>query len=220
MIKEFCAENFTHIPQAVQAGANRIELCDNLAAGGTTPSMGVIQTTVEYCQEHNVEVMVMIRPRAGDFQYNSEEVLIMCRDIAALQFTPIDGIVLGALKDGWIDEPVMEELLRVADDLEVTFHMAFDEILPELQFQAIDWLVDHGVKRILTHGGPLEQPITDHILTLKNHIQYANHRISLMAGGGVTYENAEEVARTLVINEVHGTRIVNITRGTNNETID
>lgn len=63
MIREFCAENFTNIPKAIAAGANRIELCDNLAVGGTTPSYGVIQTTIEYASQHDTEVVVMIRPR-------------------------------------------------------------------------------------------------------------------------------------------------------------
>lgn len=73
MIKEFCAENFTKIPQAIQKGANRIELCDNLAVGGTTPSTGVIEEVLAYAGEHSVPVMTIIRPRGGNFVYNDIE---------------------------------------------------------------------------------------------------------------------------------------------------
>lgn len=210
IIKEFCAENFTHIPSAVEAGANRIELCDNLTVGGTTPSYGVIQTTLEYCEDKGVDVMVMIRPRGGDFEYNPEEVKIMCRDILSLQYTAVDGVVLGAVKDGWIDEEVMEELLYLASDMEVTFHMAFDEIDSHLQTQAIDWLADRGVKRILTHGGSMEKAIEDNILPLKEFIQYANNRITILPGGGININNVDDIVDKLGVDEVHGTKIVDL----------
>ncbi|MFR2030620.1 MAG: copper homeostasis protein CutC [Collinsella sp.] len=71
MLCEFCAENFERVPAAIEAGARRIELCDNLAVGGTTPSAGVISATVSYAHEHDARVMCMIRPRGGDFHYNS-----------------------------------------------------------------------------------------------------------------------------------------------------
>lgn len=156
MIKEFCAENFTDIPLAVQAGAHRIELCDNLAEGGTTPSLGVVHEAAKYCLDQQIDLMVIIRPRAGNFTYTDDEVSMMRYDIAAFQQLPITGLVLGAVKDGWIDEPVMEKLLKAVGDLPITFHMAFDAISTELQHLAIDWLVHHGVQRILTHGGSKE----------------------------------------------------------------
>lgn len=81
MIKEFCAENFTNIPAAIHAGAKRIELCDNLAVGGTTPSTGVIEETLSYAGEKNIPVMTMIRPRGGDFIYNDTELKIMHTDL-------------------------------------------------------------------------------------------------------------------------------------------
>lgn len=210
MIKEFCAENFTDIPLAVQAGAHRIELCDNLAEGGTTPSLGVVHEAAKYCLDQQVDLMVIIRPRAGNFTYTDDEVSMMRYDIAAFQQLPITGLVLGAVKDGWIDEPVMEKLLKAAGDLPITFHMAFDAISTELQHLAIDWLVHHGVQRILTHGGSKEQPIQDHFPRLRDHIQYANDRIIILVGGGVTYQNAQSIVDELDILEVHGTKIVEL----------
>lgn len=221
MIKEFCAENFTNVPKAIASGANRIELCDNLAVGGTTPSYGVIQATMEYTKAHGVTVMVMIRPRGGDFSYSQSEVSIMRRDIGLLQEIGITGIVLGAVRDAWIDEEVMKELLTVSKQMEVTFHMAFDEIEARRQLEAIDWLAQNGVKRILTHGGDKETIIQDNLDRLEQFIEYAGNRIIIMPGGGLTHANASELAEKLGIKEVHGTKIVNLDEGdVNNETFN
>lgn len=210
MIREFCSENFTNIPKAIAAGANRIELCDNLAVGGTTPSHGVIQTTIEYASQHDAEVVVMIRPRGGDFKYTNEEVLTMCRDILVLQYIGVESVVFGAVRDGWIDEEVMNELLKMAEPFEVTFHMAFDEIKTSLQKEAIDWLADQGVKRILTHGGPEGTTIEENLPYLLKLVQYAGQRITILPGGGITYENSQTIADALSVTELHGTRIVKI----------
>ena len=94
MLKEFCAENFTDIPKAIEQGVKRIELCDNLTVGGTTPSAGVIETTVQYAHENNVTVMTIIRPRGGNFVYNDYELKIMETDlIEAKKYGIIDEII-------------------------------------------------------------------------------------------------------------------------------
>ena len=77
MIYEFCAENVTLLEKAMQAGARRIELCDNLAVGGTTPSYGVTKAAVELAANYDTTIMTMIRPRGGDFVYNDLEIAIM-----------------------------------------------------------------------------------------------------------------------------------------------
>ena len=81
MLYEFCAENFERVPAAIDVGAKRIELCDNLAVGGTTPSDGVISATVSYAHEHDARVMCMIRSRGGDFHYNQDELRMMEMDL-------------------------------------------------------------------------------------------------------------------------------------------
>ena len=78
---EFCAENVTYLEKAFQAGAQRVELCDNLAVGGTTPSYGVIKAAVEFAKDYKAKVIVMIRPRGGDFVYSQQELAIMLEDI-------------------------------------------------------------------------------------------------------------------------------------------
>ena len=206
MIKEFCAENFTNIPTAIRNGANRIELCDNLAVGGTT---GVIEEVIAYAGEHSVPVMTIIRPRGGDFVYNDIELKIMHTDLIEAKKIGTDGVVLGCLtEDGWLDEDALELLIETAEGLQITFHMAFDALPKEKQFKAINWLADHEVHRILTHGGPSGTPIEDNFDHLKELIAYANDRILILPGGGISDKNLDTVVNALQVNEVHGTKIV------------
>lgn len=209
MIKEFCAENFTKIPQAIQKGANRIELCDNLAVGGTTPSTGVIEEVLAYASEHSVPVMTIIRPRGGNFVYNDIELKIMHTDLIEAKKLGTDGIVIGCLtEDGWLDEEALDLFIETAEGLQITFHMAFDALSKENQFKAIDWLAERGVTRILTHGGPAGTPIEDNFDHLKELIAYADQRILILPGGGISTENVQTVMDTLKVTEVHGTKIV------------
>lgn len=211
MIKEFCAENFTDIPKAIQAGAKRIELCDNLAVGGTSVSIGVIEESVKYAHEHNVPLFVIIRPRGNDFVYNDLEVKMMEIDILEAVKREVDGVVIGALtSENWIDLEAMETLMIPAQSLEVTFHMAFDEIDRNRQKEAIDVLVELGVTRILTHGGSLTRSISENYTHLKELVEYAENRIQIVVGGGVNFENLDEVIERTGAKEVHGTKIVKL----------
>lgn len=211
MLKEFCAENFTDVPLAIANGAKRIELCDNLTVGGTTPSAGVIESTVAYAHDHGVPVMTIIRPRGGDFVYNDYELKIMETDLIEAKKLGTDGVVIGCLTaDGDLDEEALDVLIDRAIGLPITFHMAFDAMPVEKQFTAIDWLAEHGIDRILTHGGPAGVPISEHYEHLKALIAYANGRILILPGGGITHDNAAEVAQTLGVPEVHGTKIVTL----------
>ncbi|MFB8624633.1 copper homeostasis protein CutC [Enterococcus casseliflavus] len=211
MLKEFCAENYTNIPLAIARGAKRIELCDNLAVGGTTPSTGVQEEVLQYAGEKGIPVMTIIRPRGGDFVYNDTELKIMHTDLIEAKKLGTDGVVLGCLTpSGWLDEEALELLLETAEGLQVTFHMAFDAIPAARQFKAIDWLAEHGVQRILTHGGAAGTPIEANFDRLKELITYAGERLTILPGGGISFENAQEVADTLGVKEVHGTRIVDL----------
>lgn len=95
LLREFCAENMTCVPASVAAGARRIELCDNLAVGGTTPSAGVIAAAVGFCRPRGVGVMCMVRPRGGDFEYTPEEASIMRADLALAKRAGVTGVVFG-----------------------------------------------------------------------------------------------------------------------------
>ena len=121
-----------------------------------------------------------------------------------------DGIVIGCLtEDGWLDEEALDLFIETAEGLQITFHMAFDALSKENQFKAIDWLAERGVTRILTHGGPAGTPIEDNFDHLKELIAYADQRILILPGGGISTENVQTVMDTLKVTEVHGTKLFN-----------
>ncbi|MFB9769450.1 copper homeostasis protein CutC [Lactiplantibacillus modestisalitolerans] len=209
LLKEVALENYTDIPAAIAAGANRIELNDNLAVGGTTVSRGVMAEAAKYTQEHGVTLVTMIRPRGGNFVYNDTELKIMEADLLQAQSLGVDGVAFGALKaDGQLDTEALELLIGAAGGMSVTFHMAFDAIPEAHQAAAIDWLVDHDVDRILTHGGPLSQPITACLPHLKQINQLAAGRIQILPGGGVTAANVDAITTELGVQQAHGTKII------------
>lgn len=207
IIRELCLENFTKIPQALQGGVERIELCDNLAVGGTTPSYGIIEEAAKYVAESKTTLAVMIRPRGGNFVYNSHELKIIETDTLKAVEAGAQNIVFGALTpDNEIDTDALETVSIAAQGLPITFHMAFDEVAD--QEKAIDQLVEFGVDKILTHGGPLDQPLnTD---KLKSLIDYAKGKINIIIGGGVNAENFESLAQLTGTNYVHGTKIIKL----------
>ena len=221
MLREFCAENLTDIEAALNAGARRIELCDNLACGGTTPSAGVIEQAIALVHAYEgASVRVIIRPRGGDFVYSKSEFKAMETDIRYAAANGADGVVLGCLKrggDGFeLDSEGTRRLISVAcsvgemrgRELGITFHMAFDQLSPEAQLDAIDTLADCGVTRILTHGGAAGTPIEDNFDHLARLIEYAGDRLTILPGGGITTANRDAVAAALGVSELHGTRIV------------
>lgn len=222
MLFEFCAENFTDIAAALNAGAGRIELCDNLAVGGTTPSVGVIEQAVSLVREHEgATVRAIIRPRGGDFVYTEEEFRAMETDIRVASANGIDGVVIGCLKPRksggfMLDKEGTERLIKVAQaagemrgrELGITFHMAFDALDAMEHERTIDTLVELGVDHILTHGGAAGTPIEDNFDTLRKLIAHADGRLTILPGGGITHANAASVAEALGVTELHGTKIV------------
>lgn len=223
LLREFCAENFTQVPAAIAAGARRIELCDNLAVGGTTPSMGVIGATVDYAHDHGTRVMVMVRPRGGDFVYTADELAIMEADARIALALGADGIVLGCLARGEagefaLDVAALERFAAIAREavaergeaVDMTFHMAFDVLPAERQLDAIDVIAELGFTRILTHGGVAGTAITDNLDRLASYIERAADRLVILPGAGITWENADEIAARLGVAECHGTKIVKL----------
>lgn len=223
LLREFCAENMTHVPDAVEAGARRIELCDNLAVGGTSPSYGVIKAAVAFAREHDVDVMAMVRPRGGGFCYHKAELQSMLDDILCARQLGVTGVALGCLReDGGrltLDSEAVKLLVDAAkgegaghatgaSPVAVTFHMAFDELDAEMQLRTIDELAALGVERVLTHGGPAGTPILDNVGHLRRLVSHAGDRLTILPGGGITWQNAETVASLLGVRELHGTRIV------------
>lgn len=210
MLKEFCAENCEHLKQAVKQDVQRVELCDNLAVGGTTPSYGVIQKAVNLGKHYDVDISTMIRPRGGDFNYSQDEKEIMKADIEQAKNLGTTGVVFGCLTSkGVIDKESMKELLKMCEGIEVTFHMAYDHIKQEKQLTEMDWLIEQGVTRILTHGG-VDGSVLENKDWINGCIEHANAQIEILVGGGVTHKNVEELNQVLHTNQFHGTKIVSL----------
>lgn len=209
MLYEACIENLTNLPEVIRKGAQRIELCDNLAVGGTTVSHGVMKYGINYAHEHQVAVAVIIRPRSGNFVYTDQEINIMEDDIFQAQQLQADAVVFGALTaTGQLDENSLEQLSAAAGGMETVMHMAFDQIQSE-KTKAIKQLKAWGFTRILTHGGLPETPISDNLLTLKEYEQVADATgIQLLPGGGITTQNRDYIAQATGAKQLHGTKIV------------
>jgi len=212
MLLEFCAENFTNVSNAIEQGASRIELCDNLAAGGTTPSYAVIDQTVQYAQKHRATVMTIIRPRGGNFIYTETEFNMMKQDLDIAKQLKSNGVVFGCLgENNRINREQTKELIERSGDMETVFHMAFDEIPRETAKEEMEWLISQGVTRVLTHGGR-GGTVFDHADWLRELIDYANGRIEILIGGGITHKNVYEIAEILPSDQFHGTKIVDLIR--------
>ncbi|VIZ05480.1 copper homeostasis protein [Streptococcus pneumoniae] len=209
MIYEFCAENVTLLEKAMQAGARRIELCDNLAVGGTTPSYGVTKAAVELAANYDTTIMTMIRPRGGDFVYNDLEIAIMLEDICLTAQAGSQGVVFGALTvDKKLDKPNLEKLIAASKGMEIVFHMAFDELSDEDQPEAIDWLSQAGVTRILTRAGVSGDSLEKRFVHYHRILEYAKGKIEILPGGGIDLENRQTFIDQVGVTQLHGTKVV------------
>ena len=209
MIYEFCAENVTLLEKAMQAGARRIELCDNLAVGGTTPSYGVTKAAVELAADYDTTIMTMIRPRGGDFVYNDLEVAIMLEDIALTVQAGSQGVVFGALTaDKKLDKANLEKLVAASKGMEIVFHMAFDELSEQDQLEAIDWLRQAGVTRILTRAGVSGDSLEKRFSHYHRILEHAAGKIEILPGGGIDMDNRQTFIDQLGVTQLHGTKVV------------
>lgn len=194
---EAAVETLDSARAAERAGADRVELCENLNEGGTTPGQALIAAAVEPMR---VPVFVLIRPRAGSFVYSQREFEEMIRDIECAASLGVGGIVTGALTtQGRVDVARMRALVKAASGLPVTFHRAIDSAanLPA----ALEETIDSGASRVLTSGGAataLEG--ADVIAAL---VDQAVSRISIVAGGGIRKHNARDVIARTGVREIH-----------------
>ena len=197
ILVEAAVESLDDALAAVEGGADRLELCGNLAVGGITPAPSLVTNVLERV---DVPVYVMIRPRGGSFVHSPVELDQMCRDIESMHELGADGIVVGVLDPRRvIDERRMESLVATADGLPVTFHRAFDRVADRCS--ALDTLMELGVDRVLTSGGaPSALAGAD---ALRDLVEHADDRIVIMASGGVRPHNAAEIVRVTGVRELH-----------------
>lgn len=198
VLVEAAVDTFALARAAQAAGAHRIELCGPLHDGGTTPSAGLIARCSD---ELLVSVHVLVRPRAGNFVYDDDDIAIMEKDIAVAKELGADGVVFGALTpDGEIDAARMAELIAVASPMRVGFHRAFDAVRD--QDEALELLVSLQVDLILTSGAA--KTAAEGAPKLKQLVDRAGDRIGIIAGGSVTKTNAPALVKSTGVRTIHG----------------
>lgn len=200
IVLEVCANSVHSSIEAQKGGAFRVELCDNLTEGGTTPSLSQIEHTR---RSIDIQLFTIIRPRGGDFLYSNLEFEIMKRDIHLCGQSKCDGVVFGILNsDGNVDIKRNKELAAIARqyNMGITFHRAFDRCAN--LFDAIEDIIELGFDRILTSGG--RKTALEGKEIIRNLIAKADNRIAIMPGSGITENNISELVRFTGLKEFHG----------------
>jgi len=185
MLLEICANSYQSAKNAQEAGAHRIELCQELSVGGITPSYGLLKQVKNTL---SIPVFVLIRPRSGNFVYSEEELDIMKHNIQLCKNLGCEGIVSGVLNDdNTINIERTKELIELSKPLKFTFHRAFDCV--KNPKDALEQLIGLRVDRVLTSG---QETSAEKGLNLLNELkEQAKGRITILAGGGINSDNAK-----------------------------
>lgn len=201
MIVEVCANSLESAMNAQKAGADRIELCAELAVGGVTPSYGLLKAVIE---KISIPVRVLIRPRSGDFTYSDPEFEVMVRDIKLCQELGFEGVVLGFLFPNFVfDENRFDDIMQINKHLKVTFHRAFDWVADP--FSALEWLDGLGVDTLLSSG---QQKTALEGIELLAQLKEKASQMVIMPGSGINIENAHHFKeRGFEAIHLSGTRI-------------
>jgi copper homeostasis protein len=197
IVLEICAPTLLSAIHADTAGADRIELCQNLNEGGTTPSFGAIK----YCCDHlKLRTNVLIRPRPGDFCYSDEEFEAIIHDVELCKILGVNGVVIGFLnEDRTIDLEKTKKIVEVAGSMVVTFHRAFD--ICQDWATALEQIIACGCKTILTSG--TKKTAFEGIPILKKMVKKAQNRIIILAGSGINANNATGIIKSTGVVEIH-----------------
>jgi len=197
VLLEIAAFNIEAALNALTAGADRIEFCENPMEGGTTPSYGSLLLMSKLTKQ---PVYPIIRPRGGDFLYTDREFQVMQNDLMACQQLGFKGAVIGLLNaDGTIDTKRTSALIQAAGQMEISFHRAFDRCIDP--FLALEQLIDIGCKRILTSG---QVPnVGNAIPMIQQLVEKAKDRIIILPGSGVRADNIATIVTQTGAKEVH-----------------
>ena len=202
---EICTPSRASALAAKQGGAQRIELCRDLACGGLTPS----DEDIEYCTRTlGLRTHVLVRPRAGNFYYNSDEVAEIMATIERCRRLGAAAVVVGFLDyDGRIDKVLTRRAVQAAEGMEVTFHRAFDEARQDPE-EALRAIVEAGCSRLLTSGqqptAPEGAEVIRRLVEAASRLTTAKHRFKVLAGSGITATNARRLVELTGVDEVHG----------------
>lgn len=202
-IKEACVESFEDAVAAEKNGADRIEICSNLKLDGLTPSRDMVRKVIKTL---NIPIKVMIRPKSGDFCYDSNEINKMFDDIAYFRSLDVYGVVLGVLNDNnKVDINLTNKLVNAAGKLEVTFHKAIDSC-DNIQEELRMIIKNTRVSSVLTSGGFSDAFAGYEII--KEMIKIAGKNISIIVAGSVTSDNILSLHKLIEGKQYHGKRIV------------
>ena len=207
-IFEVCANSLQSAIAAETGGADRIELCAQLDAGGITPSAATLKLAVK---KLSIPVFVLIRPRSGDFIYDDTDFAVIKEDILFAKEAGAAGVVIGLLKhNGEVDIERTTELVNLARPMQFTFHRAFDRTPDPLA--ALEDIIKTGADRILT-SGQQKSALTGKEL-LKTIVEKAGERIIILAGAGINPGNVSEIISFTGANEIHASCSINLDRKT------
>ncbi len=197
LIIEICANSLQSALNAQKAGADRVELCDNLYEGGTTPSAATIRLARKHLK---IDLFVLIRPRGGDFCYSELEVELMVEDIKFAKDTGVDGVVFGVLQsNGKIDKETNRRLLEVAKPMKTTFHRAFDVCVNPLE--VLEEIIELGFDRILTSGQKARA--IEGVDLIGQLVEKSEGRIAILVGSGVNAGNIVALEEKTGAGEFH-----------------
>lgn len=203
---EVCLQSVDGAVAAERGCADRVELCAALVEGGITPSLG----TIRACRDAvDIDIMVMIRPRGGDFDYTERELDVMASDIRQLKGIGVTGVVFGILDtDGQVARPQVQRMLEEAGpEHTVCFHRAFDVCFDP--FAALETLIELGVDRVLTSGQAATVPEGTGVI--RQLVEQSAGRIGILPGCGITPENVAEVIALTGVQEFHATAFHSLT---------
>ncbi len=187
---------------AAKSEADRIELCEDASTGGITP---LFEDIKKLRKETNKEIMVMIRPRGGDFCYSDKEFEQMKSEIIMIKNFRIDGFVFGILNDdNEIDFDRNKELIELAKPFHCTFHRAFDRTSDAED--SFNMVIDLGFSTILTSG--LDSDVNYGKQTLHDLVKLASNRITIMPGGGLRSTNIQEIDTFTHANYFHSSAMI------------
>ena len=193
---EICATAIESITNAQNAGAHRLELCENYNIGGVTPSEQFLNEAIKVS---SLPINVLIRPKGGDFIFNDQEYDLMINKINLFKAYNIKGFVIGFMqKDRTLNSDILSEFRKITKGFELTFHRAFDFLAN--QEESLELLIEKDFNRILCSGDELSAE--KGLENLKNYNKISNGRITIMPGGGVNLDNFQKFKNSN-FNEVH-----------------
>jgi len=197
LLLEVCVQSPADCLAAARGGADRVELCQAIELGGLTPSHGMITAA---CERSPLPVVVLLRPRPGDFVYSDLEIDLITRDLEHLANSDARGVAVGALtRDGDVDLKALEAWSSVKGDLELVFHRAFDSCRAPLESLAL--LSEHGVQRVLTSGGAATAAAGAE--ELATFIEAAGDQVEILPAGTVRAENVAALIKETGADQVH-----------------